>query len=191
MSYKGPSWPWSYGSWISNYLCNQCLSPLMLWAPISIRARCTTLCDKVCQWPSSKLQSIYAWEIKNTESTDKNGSWIRCQWCVTYSIYKRFWIYYINNYHLGHTTGWRHERYLSWRITHAFLLCLFFYKHYWQKTGETYSEICLNWTLNLPKSCINQTLNKVLMQEIFVNLTCINRTPVYSKHKSWSQWGLV
>jgi hypothetical protein len=32
------------------YLCNQCLSPLMLWVRISIRARCTTLCDKVCQW---------------------------------------------------------------------------------------------------------------------------------------------
>ena len=26
-----PSWPWSYGSWIYNYLCNQCLPPLMLW----------------------------------------------------------------------------------------------------------------------------------------------------------------
>jgi hypothetical protein len=39
-----------YGSWIYNYLCNQCLSPLMLWVRISIRARCTTLCDKVCQW---------------------------------------------------------------------------------------------------------------------------------------------
>ena len=43
-------WLWSYGSWIYNYLCNQCLSPLMLWVWISIRARCTTLCDKVCQW---------------------------------------------------------------------------------------------------------------------------------------------
>ena len=39
-------WPWSYG----NYLRNQYLSPLMLWIWISIRARCTTLCDKVCQW---------------------------------------------------------------------------------------------------------------------------------------------
>ena len=45
---NGPSWPWSYGSWIHSYLCNQCLSPLMLWVRISIRARCTTLCDKVC-----------------------------------------------------------------------------------------------------------------------------------------------
>jgi len=41
----GPSWPWQYGSWIYNYLCNKCLSPLMLWVWISIRARCTTLCD--------------------------------------------------------------------------------------------------------------------------------------------------
>ena len=47
-TYDEPSWPWSYGSWIYNYLCNQCLSLLMLWVRISIRARCTTLCDKVC-----------------------------------------------------------------------------------------------------------------------------------------------
>jgi hypothetical protein len=33
-----PSWPWSYGSWIYNYLCNQCLSPLM-WIQILLR-RC-------------------------------------------------------------------------------------------------------------------------------------------------------
>ena len=47
---QGPSLSWSYGSWIYNYLCNQCLSPLMLWVWIPIRERCTTLCDKVCQW---------------------------------------------------------------------------------------------------------------------------------------------
>ena len=46
----GPSWPWSNDSLIYNCLCNQCLSPLMLWVQISIRARCTTLCDQVCQW---------------------------------------------------------------------------------------------------------------------------------------------
>jgi hypothetical protein len=46
--WNGPSW--SYGSWIYNYQCNQCLSPLILWVQILIRARCTTLCDKVCQW---------------------------------------------------------------------------------------------------------------------------------------------
>jgi hypothetical protein len=47
---KGPSWPWSYGSWIYNYLCDLCISPLMLWVRISIRARCTALYDKGCQW---------------------------------------------------------------------------------------------------------------------------------------------
>jgi len=29
---------WSYGSWIYNYLCNQCLSPLMLRVWISLMA---------------------------------------------------------------------------------------------------------------------------------------------------------
>jgi hypothetical protein len=27
--------------WINNYLCNQCLSPLKLWVPIPLMARCT------------------------------------------------------------------------------------------------------------------------------------------------------
>jgi hypothetical protein len=45
-----PPWPWSYGSWIYNYICSQCLSPLTLLVRISNRARWTTLCDKVFQW---------------------------------------------------------------------------------------------------------------------------------------------
>ena len=28
--HKGPSWSWSYGGWIYNYLCNQCLSPITI-----------------------------------------------------------------------------------------------------------------------------------------------------------------
>ena len=45
----GPSWPWSYGSCIYNYLCSQCLSPLMWLVRISSRARCTCTasCDKL------------------------------------------------------------------------------------------------------------------------------------------------
>jgi hypothetical protein len=43
-------WPSSYGSWIYNYLWNQCISPLMLWVRISIRVRCTRSCDKFCQY---------------------------------------------------------------------------------------------------------------------------------------------
>ena len=44
-------------------------------------------------------------------------------------------------------------------------------------------ESWLHQTLNKPESCIHQTLNKVPMYKIFVNLTCIYWTPVYSEHK--------
>jgi hypothetical protein len=37
----GPSWSCSYGGWIYNYLCNQCLSPLKLWVRTPFIARCT------------------------------------------------------------------------------------------------------------------------------------------------------
>jgi hypothetical protein len=52
LSIEGLSWPWSYGSWIYNYLCNQSLSPLMLRIRILLRRGIldTTLCDQVCQW---------------------------------------------------------------------------------------------------------------------------------------------
>jgi hypothetical protein len=49
---EGLSWPWWIGSWIYNYLCNQWLSPLILWDQIPLRRGVldTILCDKVCQW---------------------------------------------------------------------------------------------------------------------------------------------
>jgi hypothetical protein len=37
----GPSWSWSYGSWIYNYLWNQFLSPLKLWVRTLFMARHT------------------------------------------------------------------------------------------------------------------------------------------------------
>jgi len=37
----GQSWSWSYGSWIYNYICNQCLSPLTFRIRIPFMARCT------------------------------------------------------------------------------------------------------------------------------------------------------
>jgi len=42
--WQRPSWPWCYGSWIYNYLCNQYLSPVILWVRISIRVMRTPLC---------------------------------------------------------------------------------------------------------------------------------------------------
>jgi hypothetical protein len=44
--YTGAIMSWLYGSWIYNYLCNRCLSPLTLWWGVLT----STLCDKVCQW---------------------------------------------------------------------------------------------------------------------------------------------
>ena len=51
MQNRGPSCSWPYGSWIYNYLCNQCLSPLTLWVRIPIRRGVleTTLCDQGSQ----------------------------------------------------------------------------------------------------------------------------------------------
>jgi len=40
-SNRWPQWSWSYGSWIYNYLCNQCLSPLKVWVQTPFMARCT------------------------------------------------------------------------------------------------------------------------------------------------------
>jgi hypothetical protein len=51
LCFLGPSWSCSYGSWIYDYLCNQCLSSLTLWVRISFRRGVldTILCDKICQ----------------------------------------------------------------------------------------------------------------------------------------------
>jgi len=68
----GPSWPWSYGSWIYNYLCNQCLSPLMLWVRISIMARYTTLCDKACQWLVTGRWFSPGPPVSSTNKTDRH-----------------------------------------------------------------------------------------------------------------------
>jgi hypothetical protein len=66
--YVGPSWSWSYGSWIYNYLCNQCLSPLTLWVRIPFRWDIldTTLRDKICQWFSPGTP------ISSTNTTDRH-----------------------------------------------------------------------------------------------------------------------
>jgi len=39
---KGPSLSWSYCSWIYDYLCHQCLSPLTLWVRIPFVSKCAS-----------------------------------------------------------------------------------------------------------------------------------------------------
>jgi len=68
----GPSWSWSYGSWIYNYLCNRFLSPQMLGVRLSLRARCTTLCDKVCQWLAAGQWFSLGPAVSSTNKTDRH-----------------------------------------------------------------------------------------------------------------------
>ena len=57
-------------SLIYNYRCNQSLSPLMLWVQILIRARCKTLCDKVCQWLVTSRWFSPGSPVSSTNKTD-------------------------------------------------------------------------------------------------------------------------
>jgi hypothetical protein len=62
-----PSWSWSYGSWIYNYLCDQCLSPPKLWIRIALRRGVldTTLCH-------SDWQLLYSWNIVESGTKHHN-----------------------------------------------------------------------------------------------------------------------
>ena len=70
----GKSWSWSYGSWIYNYLCNQCLSPPSLWFRILLMASVldTTLCDKVCQWLATGLWFSPSTPVSSTNKADRH-----------------------------------------------------------------------------------------------------------------------
>jgi hypothetical protein len=72
ISKLGPSWPWSYGSWIYNYLCNRCLSPLMLWVRLPLRARSTTLSNKVCQWLAAGRWFSPGPSVSSINKTDRH-----------------------------------------------------------------------------------------------------------------------
>jgi len=69
--WEGSLWQWSYGSWIYNYLCNQSLSPLM-WVRILIKAMCTTLFDKICQWLATGLWFSLSSSVSSTNKTDRH-----------------------------------------------------------------------------------------------------------------------
>ena len=71
----GPLWSWSYGSWIYNYLCNQCLSPLMLWLWIPLKRDVldATLCDKVCQWFAAGRWFSWGTSVSSTNKNDHHN----------------------------------------------------------------------------------------------------------------------
>ena len=69
---EGLSRPWSYGGWIYKYPCSQCLSPLMLWVRLPLRAMYTTLCDKVCQWLLIDRWFFPGPPVSSTNKTDRH-----------------------------------------------------------------------------------------------------------------------
>ena len=50
----------------------QCLSPLMLWVRIAIRARCTTLCANVCRWLATGRWFSPGPRVYSTNKTDRH-----------------------------------------------------------------------------------------------------------------------
>ena len=71
---NGASWSWSYGSWIYDYLCNRCLSPLSLWIRIPLRRGVfdTILCDKVCQWLATGWWFSPGTPVSSVNKTDRH-----------------------------------------------------------------------------------------------------------------------
>ena len=70
--HRGRLRSWSYGSWIYNYLCNQCLSPLKLWVQTPFMARCTqyNISDKACQWLATGWWLYPGTPVSSTNITD-------------------------------------------------------------------------------------------------------------------------
>jgi hypothetical protein len=109
--------PWSYGSWIYNYICNQCLSPLMLWVRIFIGARIKTLYDQDCQWlltgrwfspgPSNKTDRHDNWNI--VESGVKHHQTINIQvvWVGGPPPHTLFWPKSRNRFFLIASQFWK------------------------------------------------------------------------------------
>ena len=117
----GPSWPWSYGSWIYNYLC---LSPLMLWARISIRTRCTTLCDKFCRWLAAARWFSSCPPVSSTNKTDRHDITeilVKVALGTTKQTSKHMFMWMLI-YH----SQWHHYEYISYPL-YIFTPMLFIY----------------------------------------------------------------
>jgi hypothetical protein len=65
-------WPLFAYIFYRHLLLNRCLSPLMFWVRLPLRARCTTLYDKVCQW-LAVVFSLSELSISNKKWTSFKG----------------------------------------------------------------------------------------------------------------------
>ena len=64
----------SYDSWIYNYICNQCLSPLKLWVRTPFIARRTwyNIMWKVCYWHATCRWFSLGTPVSSTNKTDSH-----------------------------------------------------------------------------------------------------------------------
>jgi hypothetical protein len=81
----------------------------------------------------------------------------------------------LNKRKLHNLSSWPNNVYLCSVEAKIYSVRVIFYK-------ISYSETCVNRTLNIPETSTHKTLEKVPMQEIVVSLICINQTLVYSEH---------
>ena len=70
----GPSWSWSYGSWIYNYLCYQYLSPLKLWEPSWSWSYGSWIYNYLCYQYLSTLK-LWVWIPLMVKCTRYNITW--------------------------------------------------------------------------------------------------------------------
>ena len=68
---QGGSWSWSYGSWIYNYLFNQCLSPLTLWVWTPLRRGVQHYMIK-CVSDLQQVDGFLRVQVSSTNKTDCN-----------------------------------------------------------------------------------------------------------------------
>jgi len=74
--HQGPSWSCSYGSWIYNYLYNQCLSALTLRVRTPFMVRCTRYnimwSSLICQWFAAGLWFSPGTPVSSTNKADRH-----------------------------------------------------------------------------------------------------------------------
>jgi hypothetical protein len=98
----GPSWSWSYGSWINIFLCNQCLSPLKLWVRTLFMARCTrynimwsslpVICSRSVVFSGySNWPTRYNWNSVESGVKHHNPNPILCMSWLWYGSYLGFY----------------------------------------------------------------------------------------------------
>jgi hypothetical protein len=65
----GSFWALTYGSWIYNYLYNQCISPLTWVSEFVLN---TTLYDEDCQWLTTGWWFSQGTSVSSTNNTDRH-----------------------------------------------------------------------------------------------------------------------